>query len=227
MTFRPHVLVAWGGTLHGVETWTNGLRFLKNTGAAFNDAAAMTFAQDCATDLTNFYSQLFFHTGLKLEYVKVNNIGPDGKYASADSSNTYFLPAAPAGTGGSAHAPQIACVATLLTAAQRGLANKGRLYFGGLAREAFPVDPATGRLPIANRDAFNAHVGTLLTALNNNPGLDAEFGGLDAHVISKGRIAIEGPARKIVGVRTGRVLDTMRSRRSNLAEEYSAVVGVS
>lgn len=226
MPYRPHILLAWGGTLHGAETWTNGLRFLKNTAASFSDAAAQSFMTDCAVDLTNFYNQTFFHTGMKLEYLKCNNIAPTGRYASTDSSNTKFLTTPVPGTGSTAHAPQIACVATLTTAVERGLANKGRLYFGGLDRTNFPVDPATGRLPVANRDAMNAHVQTLLVALNNNPGLDAEFGGLDAHVVSKGRLALEGPARKVTGVRTGRVLDTMRSRRTSLAEEYSATLPV-
>jgi hypothetical protein len=226
MAYPPHVLLSWGGSLHGVEIWSNSLRLEPNASQTLSEDDLDAFLAELVPDLNAFHSQTFFHTGSKLEYVKANRIGPDGRYLSTTTSHTLFLGTPIVGTGGDAHPAQVSCVATLMTNAQRGLANKGRLYFGGLARSAFTVDPANGLIPVAQRDAFALHVKNFLNNINNAPGLDAAGPGMDASVISPGAGARPGIARKVSGVRVGRVLDTQRRRRNALPESYSAVLPV-
>jgi hypothetical protein len=60
-------------------------------------------------------------------------------------------------------------------------------------------------------------VASLITALN----ADASYG--ETRIYSNVR---EGASRLVTGVTVGRVLDTMRSRRTSLPEERTAVVTV-
>jgi hypothetical protein len=226
MPYPPHVLLAWGGSLHGVEQWTSTVRMVPNAAAGpVTDDQLEAFLPDLETDLTIHYNQPFFHTGLRVEWCKANNIGPTGAYASPDVSHTRFFAAAVPGTAADPLPAQISCVATLLTAADRGLANKGRIYFGGLSASKFSVEPATGQISVLQRDAFANHCKVLMNNLNNSPGLDAAPG-LDVHVVSKGVVLREGVARKVTAVKVGRVLDTQRRRRENLPEDYSAPLPV-
>ncbi len=227
MAYPEHYLLSWGGSLHGTEVWTTGLRMQKTNAVSVGQAALEAFMADAEQDLNNFYAQSFFHSGLKCEWVKMNEIDGLGHYANKEQSNTRFFAAPIVGAGGSAHAPQIACVGSLVTEADRGLASRGRLYFGGLAQATFSVDAGNGRIPVAQRDAFALHVKNFLNNLNNNAGVDGAGPSFEARIISKGSGARPGIARKVTGVRVGRVLDTMRSRRNALAEEYSAVLPVS
>jgi hypothetical protein len=199
-----------------------------SNGAPFvvDEAELEKFLPDLQTDLTAFYNTPFFHSGMKVEWCKANNIGPTGAYNSPDVSHTRFFAAPVPGVAGDPHPAQISCVATLLTAAQRGLANKGRMYFGGIAAGAFSPTPDSGQISILQRDNFANHCKTLLNNLNNNPGFDATSPGLDAHVVSKGRLIGDGVARKVTAVKVGRVLDTQRRRRESIPEDYSPGLAV-
>jgi hypothetical protein len=227
MTYPDHYLLSWGGSLHGTETWSNGVRLRPNTNFSLGQAEIDAFMADTEKDLNNFYSQDFFHVGMKCEWVKLNRIGPLGRYVSTETSNTRFFAVPKQGVAGAAHPAQIALVATLLTDAERGLANKGRLYLAGLSTTRFPINALTGDISVAARDAFRAHVGNFLNNINNEPGLDANGAGFDIHVVSKGSGARDGVARKVTGVKIGRVLDTQRRRREDLAEDYGPVLAVS
>lgn len=227
MAYPQHYLLAWGGTLHGAEEHATGLRFVKNAGSEIEESHAQTFMAHAATALETYVMSAGLAQGYKIEWIKFNEIGPEGRYANATGTNRLDLATPIAGTSTTAHPPQIACAVTLLTDAQRGMANKGRFYQGGLGLNGFAIDPATGTISQAAAETFRNRVQTLLNTLNDNPGLDAQFGGLDVHVVSKGGLAGPGVARKVTAVKVGRVLDTQRRRRGNIAESYVAPVPVS
>lgn len=228
MVYPAHVLIAWGGTLHGGEQWANSVRMVPNDGVfPIGEDELENVLPGLQADLTAHYNQPYFHTGLKLNYVKANKIAPNGRYASSTVSHTRFFADVP-GAGTQSHPAQVACVVTLMTGASRGLANKGRMYMPGLALGAFAVSPADGRINVQDRDAFANHCKVFLNNLNNFPGVDGttQSSTLDVHVVSKGGLGGPGIARKVTGVRVGRVLDTQRRRREDLAEDYSAILPV-
>jgi len=75
------------------------------------------------------------------------------------------------------------------------------------------LDAATLLLPVSVRFDMQARLATLLTSLNNTPGIDVS--GLQVVVAST-----KGFNTPVTGVRVGRVVDTMRSRRRQLPETF-------
>jgi hypothetical protein len=135
-----------------------------------------------------------------------------GKYLSQTNSNTWLIPPpVPDGNSTVNAPPQLSVVVGFMTALLRGPASKGRIYAptGGGG-----VD-ATGRLPVASQTQMNTATRTLLNAIN----AIQSAGNFKAVVFSKEFQSV----RAITGVRTGRVVDTQRRRRTSLAEEYVAL----
>lgn len=153
-----------------------------------------------------------FHTSTsmphaKLETIKLNLIGADGKYVS-DTTVFHDFATPVAGTAtGNTYPPQIALAITLRTAKKRGLAASGRFFLPGPGR----VLQADGRLSIADATAYATAATTLLNALTTN------LPGWDPGVVSKVGAGAENP---VTHVEVGRVYDTIRSRRTSLPEEY-------
>lgn len=222
-TYPEHWLLAWGGTLHGTEIWSNSLRMVPNTGAAVSSEDAEAFLADFQTDVTTFFGTGVFHNQCKVEWAKFNKIGSDGRYASDSESNTRVFAAAVPGTGTGGFPPQISCAVTLLTDADRGLASKGRFFLAGLASDTNAFDLPSGRLSTGRRDLIKTSVTAFLDNVNNMPGLDSSMGGFDVHIVSQGNAFRNGVARKVTGIKVGRVLDTQRRRRNNLVEDYGSI----
>lgn len=225
MAYPEHVLLAFGGSLHGTEEWTNTLRLQGNANTGISTGDLEDGIDDVVTDLTAFIGTSLFHQNLKLEWVKLNKIGPDGKYADPNNTVRRDLATPVAGTAAAGHPPQVALVATLTTDAQRGLASKGRIFLAGLSSTGFTR--TDGLITTTTAADYANGVATLLNNLNNWPGLDAFTEGLDVAVVSKGNASNPGVARKVTGVSVGRVLDTQQRRRRDLVENYTAPVAVS
>lgn len=226
-TYPPHHLLQWGGTLHDSEIWSNSVRLVHNTGAAINSEILQTFLASFETKLRNYLGGGLFHSGLNATYAKINAIQPNGKYVSDTQSNSRFFTAACRGSDTTALPPQIALAVTLLTANDRGLANKGRFYLAGLGGSLFTTSLANGRMSGQAQSVATSASAAFLNDINNNPGLDALVGGLDVHVVSQGSPFLPGVARKVTGVKVGSVYDTQRRRRNALPELYSAPVAIS
>lgn len=221
-TYPPHYLLQWGGTLFSSEIWSNSLRLVQNAGSIISPTALQTFLTEFEGELRTFQASGIFSLATNATYAKINPIGPNGRYLSDTQSNSRFFTTAARGTGASCTPPQIAVAASLVTASERGLASKGRIYLAGMSATSFATDATDGTITAANATTIRDAVTTFLNNINNNPGLDAEFGGLDVHVVSEGNAFTNGIARKVTGVRVGRVWDTQRRRRNNLPEGYTA-----
>jgi len=148
----------------------------------------------------------------RLAWLKFNRIGVDGKYVNAFTNRHDWAPTL-ATSSGSPYPPQVSLVATFETGAARGLAHRGRMF---LPTPLAAID-ADGRITGGAAASAATKVAALLSALNALPG----YG--ESRVYSNVRA---GASRPITGVTVGRVLDTMRSRRSQLAEERSPVMPV-
>lgn len=154
-TVLPHVKIAWGGSLGtpAVEVWTNSIAWKTVTGGGWDtllgrgrDAFVAQMA-GLSTAISDWFSlQVWANRGdhlkgagispnAKLEWVKLNAIGADGKYLYA--SNTFFYPAAIPGGGAQAdsgsgpfYSPpwQATTAITLRTTIARGRGSHGRIY---------------------------------------------------------------------------------------------------
>ena len=115
--------------------------------------------------------------------------------------------ATPQPTSGTANPyPQLALAVTLTTALLRGKGSVGRIF---LPYFTHPVG-TDGRISASHAEMVRGTSVTFLNAVNAQaPGKIAVFGQTGA-----------GTVRPVTGVRVGRVVDTMRSRRRNLQEGY-------
>lgn len=228
MAYPDHYLLQYGGSLFGVEEWSNSLRLVPNAGGVTETEASTTMAlDDLEADLRAFYATARFSQALTVDYIKLNRIGPDGKYLSKTHTNVRYPSVQIKGTATSYAAPQLSVVCTLLTAAQRGYASRGRVFLAGMSGLAQDVQLADGAMNDAQRVGWRDAFAGFLNNINNWPGLDAAWAGLDVSVVSDGGLSLVGAQNKVTGVQVGRVLDTQRRRRASLNEDRGVAAPVS
>jgi hypothetical protein len=164
------------------------------------------------TSLDNAFATLFSGTSLSVlsavRYLglKVSPQNVEGQYGGDSVNAVEKLRTTPLVGAGAAGLPQATIVASLKTAMPRGLANEGRMYLPASAR----MPDATGRLPVQTAEQIASAVATFVSSVN-------AVGLGNVTVFSKTR---EGAARAVTGVRLGRVVDTQRRRRNQIAELY-------
>jgi hypothetical protein len=142
-----------------------------------------------------------------LDTIKYNLIDVAGHYA--DPTATVRWDASSPTSGGAAPGaiPQAAGVVSLMTANARGLAHTGRFYMP-LFTCALGTD---GRISEANATTVAERATTFLDALNADD---------DTYRVAVLSNVGAGHQNHVTHVRVGRVIDTMRSRRTSLAEGY-------
>lgn len=202
-----HHLLSFGGTLPGEEQFTMGLRLL---GLGSPSQEAEVTAVNAYADALKMWwgSSPVISAGAALAWVKLNQIGLDGKY-TRNYTNRVDIATPLVGGGGPVRFPnQISLVASLLTNSSRGLAHKGRIFFPspGLNSQI----ETDGRVPAALSLTNASSIASLLNTLN----------GVTAATVVVMSNVREGAVKTVRGVEVGRVLDTMRSRRSSLDEDH-------
>jgi hypothetical protein len=172
----------------------------------------LTAAQDFAADAVAFHGSVGggMASMAVLTEVKLARIGPLGTYLA----DPFIVPVnQPGGGGGQVTHPFQIALAVSLGTARRGATGRGRFYL--------PLPSATittaGVISTAARDGVATAVKAFLDDLNNASGLD--FTNSKVTVASS-----KGYNSDVTEVRVGQVLDTIRSRRNNLVENYSAVL---
>lgn len=223
MAYAEHIRMTALGRLGSAsgERFSYSLNFGTNNGAAllpFTAAGLQDAFDDCAADVVAFHGSQ--GAGISppavLEEVKFARIGTDGKYT--DDPYLVNVTDTPGGsnsgfTGGT---PPQSALCISLTTGRRGPSGKGRFYVPMFATQ---IDSATLLMPDAIRDAAQAQAATFIEALGNQPGIDAL--GLKVVVAST-----KGYNTVVNGVRVGRVVDTIRSRRRQLPEAYDPITPV-
>jgi hypothetical protein len=206
-----HALFTVHGTL-GVpvaEEWSFGIRLLT--------AGPLTQAQ-CASACSTMVAPtaaLFAAVATdpaKLTHIKCAYIQPDGHYPPGQSAGEFNWPT-PVGIGGTptANPFQTALAVTLTTAITRGNANKGRLF---LPLPKFQRDQS-GLIQTTDATTVANVMKTWLQAFATATPI------LIPRVFSKGGKVDPTPvSHNITGIKVGRVLDTIRSRRRSLPESY-------
>jgi len=212
MTYPKHWLLSFIGEFHytaaapAQETWSCGIRCLSPEFDVNEDDILQDHAEAWMKILIEqgWISQQTWGTAVKL-----NEIGPDGKYA--DQGNTHELRLDegannPIGGGGSQTAePQRTLAVSWTTGAKRGLAHRGRIYLPGFST---PVGSDFG---ISNAGTIAVAMKSLLDSIQATAVLEPA-------VVSGTR---QGAARVITGIEIGNRVDTQRRRRRSLQEVYS------
>ena len=218
--YTPHTLVAFGGKLNvgapDSEIWQCGVRVEASVAGQLVDPGG--YMQQIKDPLAAWFSTAGsnggFNVNAQLKYLKVNNIGANGKY-SDPSTNVFDYPGAGiVGGQNQAPKPDIMCLclswATDVAVRKGAYATHGRIYPPNYDLEV--VTPAGMRVTPATTAAWTAKAIDLLTLLNAGPILAFP-------VIASPHA---GEIRRISGVRVGDVMDVQRRRKSALAETYAS-----
>lgn len=205
-----HKYLSIAGSLRGGERFSFGLRL--TTGSFGGDYEA---DQDLCDQMADIIANWWGNRGTIagnaiLDTVKYNLVNTEGKYAHDYTAAHYFVTPVPGGGAQSPYPNQITTVVTLETGLQRGLAHRGRVF---LPAPNAPVG-ADGRLLEADAQGIANSFRDLLDLINAGPWSDQVI------VASNTR---GGAIRVVTGVSVGRVLDTMRSRRTSLEEGRMSV----
>ena len=197
--------IRWGGNLFG-DLWTCGVHMASDGLAGIDPADQL---EDVRQDVSKWYNAIGAAAGSDLRWCSINQIDPvTRRYISeTDSHHRDFTPVLPSSV--TYQAPQLSLAASLLTAAKRGIASRGRIY---PPPTSFTVS-STGRV---NGQVVRDATTVLVRDLNNFPGLDTT----DARVVVLGK---DGSFRSVTAVAVGDVIDTQRRRRNAVREQFSQV----
>lgn len=144
--------------------------------------------------------------GAVLRFVKLNEIGTNGRYTQQQTVLHEYEEAVN-GAGGVGVPPQIAYCVSLRTAMSRGRAHAGRFYL-----------PMPSERPSVNATFSNAELQTFV-------GPTQEFLNAVNAAVPGYRVGVTsnlgaGAQQPVTHARFGRVLDTIRSRRRSFDEGY-------
>jgi hypothetical protein len=195
--------LVFGGRLFDKEGWSCSLNIGSPTG--FNLAASV-FAPPIQAWVN---ASLNLSSAAKLDFIKSNEIDPlTGRYMLQNATNELIQN--DQAIGKAAPGPgQLSVVVSTRTAQARGRAHAGRFY----PPTGTPtIDPLTGLISASTANLYASQAWTMITGINT---ILATAGSVV--VFSKVGQSIE----PVTGVRVGRVVDTMRSRRRALTEDYS------
>lgn len=205
-------LVLGGGLYANSEQWTCSLSIANGSNElAAPDEVPTAVIDACVEWITSANN---FSTGADLRWIKFNLIGPNGRYTEDATVRYDFSGTLPKGAQATTPPPQIALAHTLRTDAERGRAARGRFYAPLPGRNL----ASSGMLGTSDQQAYVTAATEFLNDLNYAMSTYVTDGGVP-------RVAVmsdigSGVMRPVKNVAVGRVLDTIRSRRSSLTENY-------
>lgn len=227
MVYGPHALIAFGGPITNLspgDTWQCGVRVRvqQSDGVSWNPVGLTDpagFMNALAPGLKTWFGRAAVVTtgsefmGMRqdatLSWLKVNNIGPDGKYTPAGYSNIAAINPVQAGSVTGLALPSFVTLAvSTLTALSRGPGHRGRIY-----------------LPLGLVPTSNDQIGATLQAQANGT-VRALFDLIKATPDSAGTVQpivaskINGATNQITAVACGNVLDVQRRRKEQIPETY-------
>lgn len=195
------------GSLPGGEQWTWSLSYIGNFGPV---EAPTEVPAGVLSAIETFHGDLDvgLGTGVTLTAVKLNEIGTNGRYANASETveHVYDTPVQAANTV--QLPPQAATAVSLLTNKKRGLAHRGRFY---LPRLGYSTGN-DGRMDVGRQTELATATVTMLQGIGTALG--------PAHVLGVVSDRRTGAQTAVTEIAVGRVIDTIRSRRKKLQEDY-------
>ncbi len=215
MTYAAHTLAQFGGRIltpsHPDEIWSCGIR-LTSLSASGGEPATVNqaYANEVGPHLATWFatSTNGIPTAVKLDFLKVNEIEPTGRYL--DKANTVVWRNNTGNTGGNStqNAPSFCTLAySWTTAFARGPASKGRVYlpnFSYSASGSFVSDTDQQKALVAAVALLEVFVNTSGTRQG-------------VPVVAS---SINSATEIITGARVGDVYDTQRRRKNAYREQY-------
>jgi hypothetical protein len=213
---REHVYLRmlghFGTSGSALDNWSTGLRLAVIGGSPITTSDFTVFLESISSAIATFHSNTNVVAGSScfLSELTAAPIGTDGFYPSK-STLTTRRPYAPviAGAGAGAQPWSTAIVTSMRTAAARGYASNGRMYWP--AAGAAP-DPASGRMGAATMDQYAIRVKTMLDAINT--AAEVVQAGLRVHVMSQGGERGGPQSQRVLSVRIDRRLDSIERREN-------------
>lgn len=204
---NPFLRLVGSGTLYsGQEQFSFGLSLIRNIPGQNAPTSVPAGVITAFTDL--WATNTLITTATKLSTIKLNEIGTNGKYLADTTVYHDFLTPLP-GTVATNVPPQIALAISLVTARARGRAHAGRFY---LPCPGIGVSAVTGVLSVADQNKYRDACVTFLNKINLSvPGFQV---GVTSDLGT-------GREEEVTAVRVGQAMDTIRSRRSKMPENYS------
>lgn len=195
-----------GGTLYApTEQFTWSLSLYRPSTSGPPPATVPTAVINATSAF--FTASALISNGAQLRWIKLNQIGADGRYTEPSTVQYDYPTPYPTGASTTIVAPQISLAITLRTAVERGAASKGRFYMPLPARAL----TSAGVMGSSDQTSIATFATTYLNALN---------AALDPWRVSVLSDTGAGAARPVTHVDVGRVLDTIRSRRRSFTEVY-------
>lgn len=205
---NPFLRLVCNGTIYADEQFSFSVNFVGGNEVD----RPLEVPAEVITEVSRYFGNSSAPLSLQaaLTQIKLNVIGVDGKYLYDDTIVHDFPTPVPG--GGSANiAPQLSLVVGTTTSAARGRAHAGRYY---LPLPAGAPEAPSGVLSTTYQNAAANQAKLFLDTLN-----DALFPWHAGVVSNLGT----GTQRNITGIRVGRVIDTMRSRREKIPESYQSI----
>lgn len=193
------------------EIFSNTLHFTSDVSGDFDRVPDEWDAGDIEAALFAFYGSGHFSSAVHVTGWRGYQIGPNGRTV-AGTKRVVDLASPTSGGGTHRYPPQVACVISLISDAE-GPAQRGRIYLPipNLATLGTTLEMVSG-----DADALLATFKTYIEAL-----LDAMY---TVSVAGEGLINAspsgDGVNAEVTLYKCGLALDTMRSRRNKLLENY-------
>lgn len=220
MAYRPHTLVEFGGQLAQrdgqPDIWACGIRTIAHNEQAPAPNPAQ-FLDAIATALAAWFTSNSQQnaSSASLTYLKINNIGADGKYSDKNNTNVHNFPGGVVGASNGIAPSFCSVVTTWETDNARGLAHRGRIY---LPNYTFP---SVGSQLAAGAGTAVAQAGEKLCVDVLGAGRSAAYENyLEPWVFSKTNAA----AHPITAVTADNVYDVQRRRKNQVSATRSSRV---
>lgn len=210
-------VVASGTLFQAGEIWSTSWSMADpNTS---NDAEDVDRPEAFADAITAWFQRetSWISPNAVLDRVKVNLVGPDGRYVSQGDTVEVEIPDVPGGSAGQTLPPQCTCAVSLLSDRRRGPGSHGRFY-PPLAGTPVQSD---GKIQAAVAKSMADSASQLVRALADAGGTTALAGPGPLRVVNASAVGA-GRFDLVTRVRVGRVVDTIQRRRNALTEEYEA-----
>jgi hypothetical protein len=206
------------GTLYAVEDFNFSLSIVPLGGGSMS-AVTQALCDDVTAHVASWFGTSAgpvgpgISTRAAMVSAKLNRIDTDGRYMDAVAVET-VLGTPIVGAVASNQPAQVSAAITLQTAIARGRGSKGRFYLPMPSQmSSLGTD---GRITVAQALQMAEACAYLIREINSEYAGTAAVG-----VASNAGAGIHAAATE---VRVGRVPDTIRSRRSSLAEDYEIEV---
>lgn len=216
MAYAPHTLFVMAGSLTDPNSgqkdiWQCSVRGVQVDSPDRPVTDPVAFMNGIATPLATYFasadSQICAYASL--DYIKVNNIGADGKYSDKSNTNQHDYSPIIQGTGTNGHPFTESFAYSWRTTKARGPGSHGRIYLPNASQGA----AGSATIAPAVQAVYLTAAQQLLHILNVG---DGDTAGMLPVVASN----VNATNTPVTSISIGRVIDSQRRRRNALTEAY-------